>query len=246
MGTYRFGCLNVLIEQDYDAASVAAGRIFLSELREKKDGVFGFATGSTPLGLYGEIVKAAPDMSGVTTFNLDEYYPIKRTDSQSYYRFMWENLFDHVNVNRERVHLPDGEAKDPAAECLEFERKIEGAGGIDLQVLGIGMNGHIGFNEPSDSFADATHCVSLTESTIQANSRFFAEGEQIPLRALTMGIGTILRSKKILFIATGNGKSGIVQKMLQGPVGPALPASILRFHRDATVILDEAAAAGLK
>ncbi|KAI4453198.1 glucosamine-6-phosphate isomerase [Holotrichia oblita] len=208
--------------------------------------IISLATGSTPVGMYKEIVakhkKSEVDFKGVTTFNLDEYYPIKNNDNQSYIYFMKENLFNHINIDMKKVNIPNGEAADPLIECAEYEKKIKAAGGIGLQVLGIGQNGHIGFNEPCDVFEAQTHYVTLDESTINANSRFFESKEQVPKHALSMGIKTIMMAKKILLLVTGEVKAEILKKTITGDITPSVPASVLQLHQDVIVVADEAAA----
>lgn len=173
--------------------------------------------------------------------NLDEYKGLTRDNDQSYYYFMNENLFKHVNINKERTHLPDGTQPDAAKACADYNNVIASVGGIDLQLLGLGHNGHIGFNEPSDSFELETHCVDLTESTIKANQRFFASYDDVPKQAYTMGIKTIMLAKKVLVVVSGEDKADIVKKAFFGPVTPQVPASILQLHSDAIVVADEAA-----
>ena len=181
------------------------------------------------------------DFSGVRTVNLDEYKGISRENDQSYYYFMHQNLFDHVNIPAENTHLPDGMEPDSEKECRRYEELIQSMGSVDLQLLGIGHNGHIGFNEPADAFDKLVHCVNLTQSTIEANKRFFASAEEVPRQAYTMGIQTIMRSKKILIIANGEGKADIVRDAFFGPITPMVPASVLQLHNDVTLVADEAA-----
>ena len=236
----KIGEINLYVEEDYEGLSERAAEIF-TEAFNSGSRVFGFATGSTPTGLYKALIARGLDFSGITAFNLDEYYPISGDDPQSYRRFMRENLFDMVNISSGNTFIPDGAAPDPRAECAAYERKIGIAGGIDFQILGIGENGHIGFNEPDDSFAQSTHVVSLDESTILANSRFFASPEDVPRQALTMGIGTIMRSRKIMLLANGAKKARALRDMLTGPVTPRVPASALQLHADVVVVADRAA-----
>ena len=181
----------------------------------------------------------ALDFSHITTFNLDEYHPIAKSNPQSYDYFMKENLFNHVGIDPARTHIPNGECEDPHLECAEYEAKIAAAGGIDLQLIGIGLNGHIGFNEPSNHFTRSTNYIELTDSTIQANRRFFASEKDVPRHALTMGIRTIMSARKILLIANGELKAGILEKVLFGDIMPQVPASVLQLHRDVTVVLDK-------
>ena len=235
-----------IVLDNYDAVSRAAADVYVKLLREKPDSVLGLATGSTPLGLYTELVKRYQageiDFSKARSFNLDEYYPIRKSHPQSYDYFMRENLFDHVNFASSM--LPDGETGDPTAECIRYEEEIAAAGGIDLQLLGIGLNGHIGFNEPSPSYPISTNLVKLTESTIMANSRFFGEGEHVPAMALTMGFGAIFRSRRILLIITGANKAPISKRLFEGVIHTDIPACLLLLHPDVTVIMDKDAAGG--
>ena len=173
--------------------------------------------------------------------NLDEYKGLPRTNDQSYYYFMHEHLFDKVNIDSENTHLPDGTKEDSVKECAEYEEVIRSLGGVDLQLLGLGHNGHIGFNEPADAFDKETHCVDLQESTIEANKRFFASADDVPKQAYTMGIGTIMRAKKVLVVVSGEDKADIVAKAFFGPVTPSVPASILQMHNDVTIVADAAA-----
>jgi len=219
------------------------------ELNNNPHGVYGFATGSTPLSTYKALINkynTGTDFSGITTFNLDEYYPIKKTNDQSYDYFMRENLFNHINVKQENIHIPNGEALDPEEECISYEAKIRNVDGIDLQILGIGANGHIGFNEPASCFSSKTNYISLTESTISANARFFASEEDVPKHALTMGIKTIMNARKILLLVNGEKKNEILRDALFGDITPALPASILQLHPDVSVVIDSEAASSLE
>ncbi|MDD4366028.1 MAG: glucosamine-6-phosphate deaminase [Synergistales bacterium] len=238
--------MHVVMAADYDqmsrkAAYVVAGRIIL-----KPDCVLGLATGDTPKGLYRELVRLHRsgdiDFSGVSTFNLDEYIGLAPEDPDSYHRYMEEHFFRFVNIPPERRHLPDGGASDMAAECRRYEASIDRAGGIDLQILGLGRDGHIGFNEPDVKFEKGTHCVRLNRSTIEANARFFSDAGKVPERAVTMGIRTIMRARSLLLLASGPEKAEALRGAVLGPVTPDLPASVLQLHPDATAIVDEAAA----
>jgi len=235
-----------IVCENYDEMSRVAADIVTGQLAKKPDSVLGFATGSTPLGLYEELIKRlranVTDFSKARTFNLDEYYPISKTHPNSYNYFMQENLFGKANFADSR--LPDGETDDPAAECAGYEADIEAAGGIDLQILGIGVNGHIGFNEPSDSYSMSTHLVGLTESTLTANSRFFSADENQPTQALTMGIGTIFNARSILLLISGANKAEIAKKMFEGKIHTDVPACLLLLHPDVTVIMDREASGG--
>lgn len=231
--------------KDYEDMSKKAANIIASQIVLKPDCVLGLATGSTPIGAYKNLVEKYEqgdlDFSQVTTVNLDEYKGLPRENDQSYYYFMHDNLFDHVNVKQENTHLPDGTKEDSDEECARYEELIRTLGGQDLQLLGLGHNGHIGFNEPDAIFEKATHCVDLQESTIEANKRFFASADDVPKQAYTMGIGTIMQAKKILVVVSGEDKADTVAKAFFGPVTPEVPASILQFHKDVILVADEAA-----
>ncbi|MCL2111064.1 MAG: glucosamine-6-phosphate deaminase [Clostridiales bacterium] len=233
-------------ENESQIAEVAA-RLFAEKIKAKPDAVLGFATGSTPLPLYGRLVELCDqgklDFSTVRTFNLDEYVGIDRSHEQSYYTFMFDNLFSKVNIDPANVRLPEPMPADPNAACAAYDAAIEAAGGIDLQLLGIGHNGHIAFNEPCDFFPDRTHIVELSESTIEANKRFFASADEVPRQAVTMGIGSIMKAREIVMVVTGAGKAEAVAAMINGCVAPSCPASILQFHPATTVLLDKEAAA---
>lgn len=238
--------MEFIITQTYEDMSRAAADIIKEWLTANGHAVLGLATGSTPIGMYECLVKdyeqGALSFKDVTTFNLDEYCGLAGTHDQSYRYFMDTNLFDHVDIPKASTNLPDGCASDYDAFCLAYEQAIEEAGGIDIQVLGLGHNGHIGFNEPADNFPVITHAVDLQESTIQANSRLFNCIDDVPRRAVTMGIGTIMKAKKIIVVANGEGKAAIVKKAFTGPVVPEVPASVLQLHPDVTVVLDSEAA----
>lgn len=229
--------------KNYDEMSRKAANIIAAQIITKPDSVLGLATGSTPVGTYKYLVEKYNngdlDFSEVKTANLDEYKGLTKDSEQSYYYFMYSNLFQHVNIDMNQTNIPNGMADDPEAECSRYEDVIRSLGGVDLQVLGLGHDGHIGFNEPSDIFERQTHCVDLTEMTIEANKRFFSSIEEVPRQAFTMGIGTIMRSKKIIFAVSGKDKAAILKEALYGPVTPKVPASILQFHPDVIVIADE-------
>ena len=231
--------------KDYEEMSRKAAGIVSAQIIMKPECVLGLATGSTPVGLYKQLIEwyrnGDLDFSGVRTVNLDEYKGISRENDQSYYYFMHQNLFDHVNIPAGNTHLPDGMEPDSEKECRRYEELIQSMGSVDLQLLGIGHIGHIGFNEPADAFDKLVHCVNLTQSTIEANKRFFASAEEVPRQAYTMGIQTIMRSKKILIIANGEGKADIVRDAFFGPITPMVPASVLQLHNDVTLVADEAA-----
>lgn len=210
--------MNLIKAKDYSDLSKKAAAIFAGQILSKPDSVLGFATGSTPVGTYEELTayykQGILDFSKIRTFNLDEYYGVPRSDSNSYYAFMHENLFNHINIEGASVQLPDGTAPDAQAECQAYEQKITAAGGIDLQILGIGNNGHIGFNEPDTSFSAVTQHIKLTDSTIDANSRFYSSRDQVPTTALTMGIGTIMKARQILLLVSGTAKKDILNQSL--------------------------------
>lgn len=237
--------MRVYCVKNYDEMSRKAASVIAAQVIGAPESVLGLATGSTPEGTYGYLVQwhqdGILDFDGIKTANLDEYKGIARENEQSYYYFMKKNLFNHVNIREENTHIPDGEQENADKVLREYEAQIKELGGIDLQLLGIGRNGHIGFNEPADSFQEKCHCIILTENTIEANKRFFEKAEDVPKQAYTMGIGTIMGAEKILLLASGEDKAEAVYQMLYGPVTPQVPASVLRLHRDVTVIVDEAA-----
>ena len=239
--------VKIIITETYEEMSREAADVIAECMTEKPDCVLGLATGSTPVGLYAELVKDNAEgkisFKDVKTYNLDEYRGLDPKHHQSYRYFMQDNLFDHVDVVPENTHVPNGFNPDAEAACAEYEEMIAEAGGLDLQLLGLGHNGHIGFNEPADHFPLTTNCVKLTESTINANSRLFDSVDEVPREAYTMGIGTIMKAKKILVVANGEGKAEIVKKAFFGPVVPQVPASVLQLHPDVIVIVDEAAGA---
>ena len=228
---------------DYNDMSRKAANIISAQIIMKPDCVLGLATGSSPVGTYKQLIewynKNDLDFSEVTSINLDEYKGLSPEDPQSYRYFMNTHLFDHVNIDKNRTFVPDGLATDPEKACAEYNANIIKQGGIDLQLLGIGPNGHIGFNEPADHFEAGTHCVDLTDATIQANKRFFASEEDVPRKAYTMGIGNIMRAKSILLVANGKNKAKALAAALKGPVTPQCPASILQFHPNAIIVADE-------
>lgn len=242
--------MNIVVCNDKKEFDQKAAQILASQIKNKPNSVIGLATGSTPVGMYHELIKMYENkelsFEQVTTFNLDEYVGLDKEHPQSYHAFMFENLFNHVDIKKENVNLPDGQAEDLEQECAAYDKKIKEAGGIDLQVLGIGHNGHIGFNEPKTPFESLTHVVDLDERTIQANSRFFDSIDQVPRKAVSMGIKSIMQAQKILFMATGADKAEIVAKALQGPITPDVPASVLQLHPNVTVVLDKEAASKLK
>lgn len=237
--------MNIIRAKDYQDMSRKAANIISAQIIMKPDCVLGLATGSTPVGTYRQLIewyeKGDLDFSRVSTVNLDEYRGLTHIDPQSYYYFMQENLFDHVNIDKTATHVPDGTNPDAADACAKHEQIIKSLGGIDLQLLGLGNNGHIGFNEPGAAFEKETHLVDLAESTIRANARFFTSIDEVPKQAYTMGIRTIMQAKKILVVVSGESKADIVSRAFFGPVTPEVPASILQMHPDVTVVCDEAA-----
>lgn len=239
--------MRVIVAKDYEALSRRAAILLAGQLIHKPDSVVGLATGSTPVGTYQHLValykEGLVDFSEVVTFNLDEYYGLAPDNQCSYSWFMKHHLFDHVNNRPELVHIPNGHAVDVVAECREYEEKIHRAGGIDLQLLGIGRNGHIGFNEPDLKFETGTHLVQLDEETIAANARFFSSPDQVPRQAISMGIKTIMQSRRIILLASGAEKAQVAYSMIFGQITPELPASVLQLHPDVTVIADREAAA---
>ena len=238
--------MEIIIQPTPEASTNVAARIIARLLREKPNAVLGLATGSTPLLLYWQLIEMKLDWSRVTTFNLDEYIGLPREHSQSYHSFMWENLFRHVNIRKESVNIPDGNAKDVPRECAAYEERIRAAGGVDLQLLGIGTDGHIGFNEPTSSLASRTRIKTLTQQTRRDNARFFGSEEAVPHHCITMGIGTIMEARQNLLLAFGGGKARAIAEAVEGPITSINPASVLQMHPVTKVCLDEAAASGLQ
>jgi glucosamine-6-phosphate deaminase len=239
----------VEVVSDYETLSDRAAQVVVNQIRKKPDSVVGFATGGTPAGLYERLVDAhcnnGLDFSKLTTFNLDEYVGLPPAHEQSYAHYMWDALFDHVNVAPGRVHIPHGMADDIQAHCSWYERRIEEAGGIDLQILGIGANGHIAFNEPGSSLGSRTRIKTLTDKTVADNARYFEDDEMVPEYAITMGVGTIMEAKRILLLASGTRKATAMKKTLEGRLTAMVPASMVQMHRFAHIIIDEEAAAEL-
>ena len=238
--------MRIYIGKDYEEMSRIAANVLSAQVTMKPDCVLGLATGSTPIGTYKVLIdrcaKGDLDFSQVKSINLDEYVGLSGEHDQSYRYFMNHNLFDHINIDKANTNVPNGLAEDLDAECERYNGIINTLGPIDVQVLGMGHNGHIGFNEPSDVFELETHKVELAQTTIDANARFFANADEEPRQALTMGIKTIMQAKKVLVVANGKGKAEIVKKAFTGPVTPQVPASILQMHPDVVVVLDEEAA----
>lgn len=237
--------MRIIHAKDYEDMSRKAANIIAAQVISKPDCVLGLATGSTPIGAYKRLVELYEqgdlDFSQVSTYNLDEYRGLSHDDVQSYHYFMADNLFNHVNIDIDNTHVPDGSNPDADAACAEYDRMVEEAGYTDLQLLGIGNNGHIGFNEPDTCFSKGTHCVDLTESTIQANSRLFDSIDDVPRQAYTMGDQTIMNARMVLLVANGEAKAQAVYDMCFGPISPSCPASILQLHPNCVVVADEAA-----
>ena len=242
--------MKLIVVRSYEEMSMKAAEVIANQMKEKEDSVLGLATGSTPEGMYAELVKMYEnkeiDLSKITTFNVDEYYGLDPQNDQSYNYFMNKHLLGKVNVNKDKTNIPAGITEDVETTARDYDKKIADHGGIDIQVLGIGVNGHIGFNEPGPYFVGQTHKVDLSEETIEANSRFFENAEEVPKQAITMGMMSILQAKKILLLANGQGKADAIYNSLQGPITPQVPASILQLHKDLVVIVDEDAASKLK
>lgn len=238
--------MKILIEKDYESMSKAGSKIFIEAIKDNPNIVLGLATGSTPIGMYKEIIKSHKeeglDFSNVRTFNLDEYVGLSGEHPSSYRYFMNNELFDHININEENISIPNGKAENLNEYCKSYDEKIELAGGIDLLVLGIGQDGHIAFNEPGEYLLVPTNIAKLAESTIQVNSRFFDSIDEVPKTAITMGMGNILKSKKIVLLANGKNKAPVIKELLKADkVTPNLPVSFLLLHPDVTVIIDEEA-----
>ena len=237
--------LKIVSARDYDDMSRKAANIISAQVILKPDTVLGLATGSTPIGAYHQLIdwykKGDVDFSQVRTYNLDEYRGLSHDDPQSYHYFMRDNFFDHINIDLNNTHVPDGANPDAEAACAEYDKMVADAGYPDLQLLGIGNNGHIGFNEPDDHFSKGTHCVDLTESTIKANSRLFEREEDVPRQAYTMGVQTIMLARRIVLVVSGENKAETVREAFFGPVTPQVPASILQLHTDVSIVADEAA-----
>ena len=238
--------MEIIIQPTAEAATSVAARLIARELDEKPTAVLGLATGSTPLLLYRELIAMKLDWRKVTTFNLDEYVGLVATHPQSYHSFMWENLFRHINIAKKNVHIPDGMTKDIPKFCAKYEKQIKAAGGIDLQVLGIGTDGHIGFNEPTSSLASRTRIKTLTRQTRKDNARFFGSEDAVPHHVITMGIGTIMEARQNLLLAFGAGKAKAIAEAVEGPISSHNPATVLQMHPVTKVCLDAPAAAQLK
>lgn len=242
--------MRVIIEKDHDAMSKKAALIIADQVREKPNSVLGLATGSTPIGTYKKLIRMHKeeglDFSRIVTFNLDEYYPIPPTNHQSYNYFMQKQLFEHININSSNVYFSDGMVKDVKVFCQWYEDEIEKDGGIDLQLLGLGGDGHIGFNEPGSSLGSRTRIKTLNAETIKDNSRFFEKAEDIPKFAITMGVGTIMDAKSCLLLASGGNKAKVIAKAIEGPITAQITASILQMHKELIVVTDVDAASKLQ
>lgn len=242
--------MQVIIGDTYEELSKAAAEIVARTLNSKPNAVLGLATGGTPLGLYKELIRlnkqAALDFSQVTTFNLDEYVGLPSDHPQSYHHFMYQNLFKHINIAPQNIYIPSGTTDNYEAFCRWYEQRIKECGGIDLQVLGIGADGHIAFNEPASSLGSRTRIKTLTKQTIEDNARFFDNPEEVPVYAITMGVGTIMEARKIMLLANGENKAEAVARAIEGPVTSMCTASALQLHRDVVFFLDRAAASKLQ
>lgn len=240
--------MRVYCAKDYNHASRVAANIISAQVIMKPDCVLGLATGSTPIGTYEELIRRYEqgdlDFSKVHSINLDEYRGLSPENDQSYRYFMNTHLFDSINIDKKNTYVPDGLEPDKDKACRDYEEIIKAHGGVDLQILGLGHNGHIGFNEPGSVFEKETHCVTLSDTTREANARFFNSMDEVPTEAYTMGIGSIMQAKKIVVIVTGEGKREIVKKAFQGPITPEVQASVLQLHNDVILVGDEAALAG--
>ena len=241
--------MNVIVVKDYAEMSKKAAEVMAELVNKKPEAILGLATGGTPVGMYENLIEmnkaGKVDFSKVTTVNLDEYVGLSGDHKKSYRFFMNDTLFNHININKERTFVPNGLADNIEEECAKYDARIEELGGIDMQLLGLGGNGHIAFNEPEANLIVGSHLTGLTQDTIDANARFFASASEVPQTAVTMGLGGIMQAEKILLIASGEGKADAVQTMMNGKITTDCPASMLQMHRNVTVIIDEAAAAKL-
>ncbi|WP_143318028.1 glucosamine-6-phosphate deaminase [Clostridium sp. HBUAS56017] len=235
--------MKLLVVKDYEEMSSVVSEIFKDIITEKADAVLGLATGSTPIGLYKKLIEMNKnkeiDFSNIKTVNLDEYVGLGEEDPQSYRYFMNKNLFNHINIDKANTFVPNGLAEDLEKETKSYDEKIEELGGIDIQILGIGSNGHIAFNEPDDFLISETHVTNLAKSTIEANSRFFKSINEVPTRAITMGIGQIMKAKKVLLLVKGEDKTEVIKELLDGNITTNNPATMLKLHKDATIVIDE-------
>ncbi len=242
--------MRLIVVDDYDQLSRKAAELIQGQIEDKPSSVLGLATGSTPVGTYEALIAIHKNenlsFDQVTTFNLDEYYGLDEAHDQSYHSFMQTNLFSHINVKPEATHIPSGQPEDVDVHCKVYEERIAMAGGIDLQLLGLGRNGHIGFNEPGTRFEERTRLVDLTQDTIDANARFFESEADVPKQAISMGIKTIMKAKEVLLLVSGEAKADTVRRMIYGPVTKDLPASVLQLHPNVTIVMDKAAASRLE
>lgn len=241
--------MKLIVAKNYEEMSKLAAEFMAEEVKKKPEIILGLATGGTPVGMYKELIRMCDnkevDFSKATTVNLDEYIGLSGEHNQSYRYFMNSNLFNHINIDKAKTFVPNGQAPDIEAECKSYDARIRELGGIDLQLLGLGSNGHVAFNEPDTFLTVGSHETKLTQSTIEANARFFDSMDEVPKTAITMGIGGIMQAKKILVIANGEGKADVVEKLMNGKITTEVPASMLQMHRDVTIIVDEAAASKL-
>lgn len=238
--------MKLIVVNNYEELSKVAAKEFSKVIKEKENAVLGLATGGTPVGMYKELIKMYEkkelNFSKITTVNLDEYIGLNPEHNQSYRYFMNNNLFNHINIDKSNTFVPNGLAEDLEAQCKEYDQKIAELGGIDIQLLGVGNNGHIAFNEPNNELSSGTHIISLTDNTIEANARFFDNIDDVPRKAITMGVGGIMKAKKIILIASGESKAEAIKGIFSGKITTANPATMLQMHRDVTIIVDEAAA----
>lgn len=238
--------MKLIVVNNYEELSKVAAKEFSKIIKEKENVVLGLATGGSPVGMYKELIRMYEqkelNFSKTTTVNLDEYIGLNPEHNQSYRYFMNNNLFNHINIDKSNTFVPNGLAEDLEAQCKEYDQKISELGGIDIQLLGVGNNGHIAFNEPNNELSSGTHIISLTDNTIEANARFFDNIYDVPRKAITMGVGGIMKAKKIILIASGESKAEAIKGIFSGKITTANPATMLQMHRDVTVIVDEAAA----
>lgn len=238
--------MKLIVVNNYEELSKVAAKEFSKIIKEKENVVLGLATGGSPVGMYKELIRMYEqkelNFSKITTVNLDEYIGLNPEHNQSYRYFMNNNLFNHINIDKSNTFVPNGLAEDLEAQCKEYDQKIVELGGIDIQLLGVGNNGHIAFNEPNNELSSGTHIISLTDNTIEANARFFDNIDDVPRKAITMGVGGIMKAKKIILIASGESKAEAIKGIFSGKITTANPATMLQMHRDVTVIVDEAAA----
>lgn len=242
--------MRLIVTKNYEEMSKVAAKEMAEDIKRNPEIVLGLATGGTPVGMYKELIRmyneGELDFSKVTSINLDEYVGLSGDHDQSYRYFMNTNLFDHINIDKNNTFVPNGLAENVEEECMVYDSRIQDMGGIDLQLLGLGANGHIGFNEPGEALSVGTHLTDLKESTIEANARFFDSIDDVPRKAITMGLGGIMKAKKIMVIASGEGKAEVVKAMMSGKITTEIPATMLQMHRDVVLIVDEDAAKLLK